>query len=107
MYDLLHVLHCSLYIPLELVVFCSILSCSQLCVLLPVRNAIFKLVCLKKLVTLRMRGLWYVRVAHVFLCVLVKVLSLFCVLVILFIRLEKKTLLLAMVQIVFHSCCVA
>jgi hypothetical protein len=80
-YDLLHVLHCmsSLYIPLQLVLFCGILSCSQLYMVLLVRNVIFILVCLNRLVTLCMSRLWYVNVTHIFFGVFVEVLSVYCV----------------------------
>jgi hypothetical protein len=71
----------------------------------------FKLVCLNKWLTLRMRGLWYMNVTHIFLCVFARVLSSFCVLVILFIRLQmvciRKPLFLAIVQMMYHSCCLA
>jgi hypothetical protein len=76
---------------------------------LDVRNAMFKSVRLNRLVTLCMSGLWYVNVIHLFLCVCVRVVHVFCVLIILFLKLwmicNGKILFLAMVQIMSHSCC--
>jgi hypothetical protein len=76
-----------------------------------VHGAYCMLVCLNRLVTLCMSGLWYINVTHVFRCVFVKPLSVFCVLVILFIKLwmihNGKPLFLAVVRIVSHPCCLA
>jgi hypothetical protein len=110
-YDPLHVLHCSVYIPLEIVLFCGTLSRKWLYTVLFVRKATFMLVCLNRLVTLCMSGMRYVNVTHVFCCVFVTVLSMFCVLIIIFFKLwimrNGKPLFLPMVQMVFHSCCLA
>jgi hypothetical protein len=56
-YELLQVLHFSLYIPFEFILFCGILSLSCLYIVLVARNTIFKLVYLNKLVTLCIREL--------------------------------------------------
>jgi hypothetical protein len=110
-YDLLHVLHCSLYIPQEIALFCGTLSRNCLYTVLFVRKAMFMLVCLNKLVILCISGLWYVNVTHDFRCVFVTVLSVFCALISLFIKLwimrNGKPLFLVMVQMVSHSCCLA
>jgi hypothetical protein len=72
-YDLLHVLHCDLYIPLEYILFYDDLSHSLLNMMLHVQNVTFRSVRLNSLVTLCMSGLWYVNVIHFFLCVCVGV----------------------------------
>jgi hypothetical protein len=77
-YDLLHVLHCSPHIPQEIALFCGTLSCICLYMVLLVRKAIFMLECLRKFVTLRISGLRNVNVTHVFCCMFVTVLSVFC-----------------------------
>jgi len=51
-YELLHVLHFNLYIPLELILFYGVLSQSWLYMVLLVRKYICKLVLLNKLITL-------------------------------------------------------
>ena len=56
-FELLHVLHCNLYIPLEFIVLSGILSYNWLSIMLQVQNAMFKSVPLNKLVTLCMSGL--------------------------------------------------
>ena len=56
-YDLLHVLRCNLYIPLEVILFSGVLLHNWLCIELHAQNAMFKLVLLNKLVTLCMSGL--------------------------------------------------
>jgi hypothetical protein len=56
-YELLQVLHFSLHILLEFILFCGILSLSSLHIVSMARKALFKLVCLNKLVTLRISGL--------------------------------------------------
>ena len=61
-YDLLHVLYCNLYIPLESVLFCGDLSSSWLYMVLHVRNAMFRSVPLNMLITWCLSGLWYVNV---------------------------------------------
>jgi hypothetical protein len=86
-YDLLHVLHCNLYIPLEAVLFCGDLSRCWLYVVLRVWNAMFRLVHLNRWVTLCMSGLWYVNVIHFFLCVCVGGFSAYSILIILFFKL--------------------
>jgi hypothetical protein len=110
-YDILHVLHCSLYIPLEIALFCGVLSRNYLYTVLLVRKSMFMLVHLNRLVTLCTSGLWYVNVTHVFRCVFVKVLSVFCVLIILFFKLwmmhNGKPLLFAVARTVSYSCCLA
>ena len=68
-YDLLHVLHCNLYIQLEFILFCGALSHSWLYAVLHALNATFELVLLNRLATLCMSGIWYVNVLHFFLCV--------------------------------------
>ena len=59
-YDLLHVLHFNLCMPLDFILFSGILSRSLLYIMLIVRKAIFKFVFLNKFVTLCMSGLWYI-----------------------------------------------
>jgi hypothetical protein len=56
-YELLQVLHFSLYIPREFILFCSILSLSCLYIVFVAQEAIFKLVCLNILVILCISGL--------------------------------------------------
>jgi len=56
-YELLQVLHLSLYIPLEFVLVLTILSVSCLCIVFVARRAIFKLQCLKRLIIFRVSGL--------------------------------------------------
>jgi hypothetical protein len=109
--DLLHVLYCTLYIPLEFILFCGVLSHNWLYIhiVLHIQNAMFKSVLVGNFYV---SELWYVIVIHFFLCVCVNVFSVFCVLSIsLFSKLwmicNQKPLFLAMVQIVFHSCCLA
>ena len=79
-YDLLHILHCNLYIPLQFILFCGDLWHSWLCMALHVRNVMFRSVRLNRLVTLCGSGLWYVNVMH---CVCVGVFFVFYVLIIL------------------------
>jgi hypothetical protein len=55
--DLLNVLHCNLYIPLEFILFCGVLSHNWLHIRLYNWNAMLKSVLLKKLVTLYMSEL--------------------------------------------------
>jgi hypothetical protein len=55
-YDVLYVLHCSLYITLEIALFCGILSRNCLYTVLLVRKAMFMLVRLNRLVTLCTSG---------------------------------------------------
>ena len=61
-YDMLHVLHCNWYIPLEYILFCGVLSHNWLYMVLHVQNSAFKSLFLKRLVTLCMSGLWYINV---------------------------------------------
>jgi hypothetical protein len=65
MYVFLHVLHLSWYIPPGL----ALLSFGDSCwyILLDEQKAIFRLVCLNKLVTFRTEGLWYVKLTHLWL----------------------------------------
>ena len=56
-YELLHVLHFNLYMPLELILFCGILSWSSSYMVLLFQKDIFKLILLNKLVTLCVSGL--------------------------------------------------
>jgi len=71
-YELLQVLHLSLYIPLEFVLVLTILSVSCWCIVFVARRAIFKLVCLKRLVIFHISGLWYEKVTHfMFYCAVV------------------------------------
>jgi hypothetical protein len=86
MYDLLHVLHFNLYIPLKSVLFCVDLSHSWLYMVLHVWNAMFRSVRLNRLITLCVSGLWYINVIHFFLCVCVGFFA-FGVLIILFFKL--------------------
>jgi hypothetical protein len=55
--ELLHVLHCNLYIPLEFIVLSGILSYNWLSIMLQVQIAMLKSVPLNKLVTLCVSGL--------------------------------------------------
>jgi len=50
-YDLLHVLHCNLHMPLEFILFSGILSHNLLYIVLHALNAMFKSILLNKLVT--------------------------------------------------------
>jgi hypothetical protein len=50
-YDLFHVLHCNLCIPLDFILFCGAVSHNCLYIKLHVRKAMFKSVLLSKLVT--------------------------------------------------------
>jgi len=110
-YDLLHVLHWNLYIPLDFVLFCGDLSHNWLYMVLHVRKAMFRSVRLNRLVTFCISGLGYGNVIHFFLCVCVGAHFVFCVLFILFFVLwmmcNGKPLFPAMVQIVSHSRCLA
>ena len=56
-YDLLHVLHFNLCMPLDFILFSGILSRSWLYMVLLVRRALFQLVFKNKLVTLCISGL--------------------------------------------------
>jgi len=47
------------------------------CVVLVARRAMFRLVCLERLVTFLINGLWYVKVTHFLFCCVV-VISCFC-----------------------------
>jgi len=76
-YDLLHVLHCNICMPLEFILFSGILSHNWLYIVLHVLNIMFKSVFFNKLVTLCVCGLKYENVIHFFSCVCV--LSVFCV----------------------------
>ena len=51
-YELLHVLHFDLYMPLEFILFCGISSWIWLYMVLLVRRALFQLLFLNKFVTL-------------------------------------------------------
>jgi hypothetical protein len=75
--DRLHVLHLSWYIPLGLAVsgFCD--TCWYL--VLEGRRAVFRLVCLNRLVILCIVGLWYVKVTHFLLCCCVCCICMVCV----------------------------
>ena len=66
-YELLQVLHLSLYIPLEFVLVLTILLVSCWRIVFVARTAMFKLVCLKGLVIFRISGIWQENVTH-FLC---------------------------------------
>ena len=56
-YDLLQVLHFSLYTSLEFILFCGTSSQSWFYMVLVAREAMCKLVCLNKLVTLCISGM--------------------------------------------------
>jgi len=110
-YELLQAILFNLCIPLELVLFWIILSLICLYMLFAARKAMFKLVCLNRLVTLYISWLWKVNVIHFFLCC-VFVVNVYCVLVIsLFLRLgiigDWNPLFLAMVIMEFNFCCLA
>jgi len=75
MYALLQFIHLSLYIPLGFMLVGFSVNCW--CVVLVARRAMFRLVCLKRLVTFLINGLWYVRVTHFLFCCVV-VISCFC-----------------------------
>ena len=66
MYDILHVLHMSLYIPIMLYSWflSDVFGFVQCCIVFVVLNSIFMLVCLKRLVSFLICGLWYVEAAH-------------------------------------------
>jgi hypothetical protein len=108
-YELLQVFHFSLYIPLEFILFWIILSLSCLYMVLVAWKAMFSLVCLNRLVTLCISGLWWVNVIHFFFrCV--SVVHVCCFLVIsfffrLWIICNGNPLFLAIVRMVFHSYC--
>jgi len=63
-YDLVHVLHCDLYIPLEFILFCGVLSRNWFHMVLHVRNCMFTSILLNRSVTLNMSGLRFVYVIH-------------------------------------------
>jgi hypothetical protein len=69
MYTLLQVLHLSLYIPLRFLLIGFSVSCW--CIVFVVRRAMFKLVCLKRLVIFRISRLLYVNVIHFLVCCVV------------------------------------
>jgi len=69
MYALLQVLQCSWYILLGFVLVALSVSCW--CIVFVVRKAIFRLVCLKRLVTFHINRLWYVNVTHFLFCCVV------------------------------------
>ena len=79
-YDLLHVLNCNLYMPLQFTLFSGILSHNWLYIVLHVLNAMFKSVFFNKLVTLCMNRLYYINVIHFFRCVSRSILPVFCAL---------------------------
>jgi hypothetical protein len=56
-YELLQVLHLSLYIPLEFVLVLTVLSVSCRCIVFVACRTIFKLECLKRLVIFHISGL--------------------------------------------------
>jgi hypothetical protein len=64
-FEFLQVLHLSLCIPLEFVLVLTLLSMSW-CIVFVAGRAIFKLVCLKRLVIFRICGLWYENFIHFF-----------------------------------------
>jgi hypothetical protein len=88
--DLLHFLHCNLYIPLEQHIYMYI-------AIYIARNAMFILVRLKRLVTSCMSEIWYANAINFFVCVCVWV----------FFVCNGKPLLLDNIQIVSHSLCLA
>ena len=107
-YTLLHVLHCSLYIPLGFVLL--VFSFDSCCwIVLIVLKAVIMFMSLNKFVILLIIGLKYVNVVHFFdcsfLCFCVSLqfflfVSFFLRLYIIFLG---YTLFIAMVTIVFHS----
>ena len=56
-YDLLHVLHCNLYIPLEFILLCGVMSHNLAVYSVICSKSIFKSVLFNTLVTLCMSGL--------------------------------------------------
>ena len=72
-YELLQVLHLSLYIPLKFVLVLTIFLVSCWRIVFVARRAIFKLVCLKRLVIFRISGLWQENATHFFVCCVVVV----------------------------------
>ena len=107
-YTSLHVLHCSLYMPLGFVLTFFLVSCC--CVVLWGLKAIFRLVSLNKFVILLIAGLKYLKVTHFFLSGVLS--SLLCVLFAIFLLMLSNQFLgyplfLPMVKIVFHSLCLA
>jgi len=56
-YEMLQVLHLSLYVPLEFVLVVTILSVSCRCIVFVAHRAILKLECLKRLVFFNISGL--------------------------------------------------
>jgi len=111
MYNILHVLHVSLYIPLMLYSWflLGVFGFVQCCIVFVLLNAIFMLLCLKRLVSFLIYGLWYVKVAHF----LFSSLSFFwwifcCICVFRFVMSFSGKMFHAMACIVFHSdCCLS
>ena len=73
MYDILHVLHVSLYIPFMLYSWflSGVFGFIQCCIVFVLLNAILMLVCLKIFVIFLIYGLWYVKVAHFFVLIFI------------------------------------
>jgi hypothetical protein len=111
-YDLLHVLHCNLYMPLEVILFSGVLSHNWLYIVLHARNAMFKSVLFNRYGNF-VYNWTVVRKCDPFLSLyLCECAFCFCVLSKnLFFKLwmicDGKPLFLAMMLNMFHSCCLA
>jgi len=108
MYALLQDLHLSLYIPLGFTLVGFSVNCWY--VVFVARRAMYRLVCLKWLVTFLINGLWYVKVTHfLFCCVVVVSCFCFCFLISFSFRLcmmcMENPLFWAILIMFFHSCC--
>ena len=107
MYDILHVLHVSLSIPLMLYSWflSGVFGFVQCCIVFVHLNAIFMLVYLKRLVSFLICGLGYVKVAHFLFSSLYCFWWIFsCICVFRFVTsFSGKLLFRAMACIVFHS----
>ena len=112
MYDILHVLHVTLCIPLMLWSWylSDVFGYIHCCIVFMLLNAMHMLVCLKRLESFLIFGLWYVKIAH--FLVLFSSLSLFwwiflcCFCIFKFVvSFLGKLLFCAMACIVFHSAC--
>ena len=109
--EVLHVLHLSMYIPLEFVLVLAILSVSHWCIVFVACRAVFKLECLKKIVISHISGPWYVNVTHFFaFCVVVVGRFLFfgCQFFLQVVNDRQwKSIVLGYCDMIFHSCCLA
>ena len=111
MYDILHVLHVSLYILLMLYywLLSGVFGFVQCCIVFVFLNAIFMLVCLKRMMSFLICGLWYVKVAHFLFSSLSCFWRIFCCICVFgfVLSFSGKLLFRTMACIVFHSDCLS